>query len=338
MPNLGKLLSIFLVLGPAISRAQDPHFSQFFASPLTLNPAYTGFFNGDMRVAANYRSQWSSISTPFITGTVSADMDILKNVINPNDVFGVGIMALYDQTGGGGLLENYVGVSTAYHKALDVNGHQTLGLGVQVTLVQKRLDFSKLVFENQLGTEGFDPSIPSGETFTNTNITYSDYNVGMLYNATIQDNSNVYFGASYYHITQPQESFLGENNRIHSRISIHGGGAFPINPTTNFYASGLFMKQGGATETDFGGAFGLVVDNDPVAPTVFFAGSWFRWNDALSPYVGLETKGFRVGLTYDVNISGLSAASNYRGGIELSVIYLKPPANPTGKRLHCPEF
>jgi type IX secretion system PorP/SprF family membrane protein len=333
-----RIYMLMLILLPAISRGQDPHFTQFFASPMTLNPAYTGFFNGDLRIAGNYRSQWSSISTPFITGTVSADMDILKNIINPNDVFGIGIMALYDQTGGGGLVENYVGISTAYHKSLDVYGDQTLGLGAQVTLVQKRLDFSRLIFEDQLGTEGFDPNISSGENFTNTNITYSDYNVGLLYNATIHDNSNLYVGASYYHITQPNESFLGETNRINARISIHGGGAFPINATTKFYTSGLFMQQGGAREIDFGGAFGLTVDNDPDLPTIFYVGSWYRWNDAINPYVGLETKGFKVGLSYDVNVSSLSTASQFRGGIEISVIYIKPASTPGRKHLTCPEF
>lgn len=332
-----RLLIILMILCK-ISRAQDPHFTQFFASPLTLNPAYTGFFYGDIRVTGNYRNQWSSISTPFVTGTVSADMDILKNVINPNDVFGVGIVALYDQTGGGGLVANYVGISTAYHKSLDVYGDQTLGLGVQVTLAQERLDFSKLIFENQLGPNGFDPTIPSGENITNANITYPDYNVGLLYNATIHDNSNVYVGASYYHITQPNESFLGETNRINARITFHGGGAFPINETTRFYASGLYMQQGGATEIDFGGAFGLSVDDDPEQPTVFFVGSWYRWDDAINPYVGLEVKGIKVGLSYDINVSSLSSASLHRGGSEISLIYAKPSANPNKKRLNCPTF
>ncbi|MGH2644673.1 MAG: type IX secretion system membrane protein PorP/SprF, partial [Chitinophagaceae bacterium] len=91
-------LTWFLFIGFLIIRlpakAQDPHFTQFFASPLTLNPAFTGLFSGDMRVAANYRSQWSSIATPFITSTISADMGILKNVIPYNDIWGVGALVL----------------------------------------------------------------------------------------------------------------------------------------------------------------------------------------------------------------------------------------------------
>jgi len=333
-----KLILVFLLTLSKICQAQDPHFTQYFASPLTLNPAYTGFFYGDFRIAGNYRSQWSSISTPFITGTVSADMDILKNVINPNDIFGVGITILYDQTGGGGLLENYVGLSTAYHKSLDVYGDQTLGLGVQVTLVQKRLDFSKLIFENQLGADGFDPTIPSGETFSQSNISYSDYNVGLLYNATINDNAYIYGGASYYHISQPNESFLGETNRINARLTVHVGASIPVNETTRLYTSGLYMQQGGATEMDLGGAFGLNVDQVIDNPTIFYVGAWYRWNDAINPYLGLQMNGIKVGLSYDVNVSSLQSASQSRGGMEISVIYTKLPAIPDKRRMNCPTF
>ncbi|HOA38555.1 MAG TPA: type IX secretion system membrane protein PorP/SprF, partial [Flavihumibacter sp.] len=49
------LILLTLGLFTTALKAQDPHFSQFFASPLTLNPAYTGKFNGTVRVSGNYR-------------------------------------------------------------------------------------------------------------------------------------------------------------------------------------------------------------------------------------------------------------------------------------------
>ncbi|MHB1922824.1 MAG: PorP/SprF family type IX secretion system membrane protein [Chitinophagaceae bacterium] len=330
-------LLCFCLLGH-ICWAQDPHFSQFFASPLTLNPAFTGYFTGDLRVAGNYRNQWSSIATPFVTGTVSLDLGILKNVINPNDIFGVGIMALYDQTGGGGLQEDYLAVSTAYHKALDPVGNSTLGLGFQVALVQKRLDFSKLIFENQLTSQGFDPTLPNGEYFSNPQISYPDYNVGILYNNQLGDNSNVYLGASYYHISRPQESFLGGNNRISSRFTVHGGGSFPLESGIQFYTSGLFMQQGSATEIDVGGALGFLVNGIPEAPTILYLGSWYRYADALNPYVGLEVNNIRVGVSYDVNVSSLQSASMHRGGMEISLIYIQTHPQGNQKHLVCPKF
>src|SRR5690625_5057519 len=128
-------------------RAQDPHFTQFFASPLTLNPAFTGLFSGDIRVAAIYRSQWSHIALPYVTGTVSVDANILKNYIPYQDSWGVGGIALYDREAGGGLKTTYGGLSTAYHKGLDPEGAQSLTVGLQLAYVQKRLDPTKLTFE-----------------------------------------------------------------------------------------------------------------------------------------------------------------------------------------------
>ena len=70
---------------PGISRAQDPAFSQFFASPLTLNPALTGKFNGTLRVAGNYRNQWPQINNAFVTSTISVDGNNITNKITNGD-------------------------------------------------------------------------------------------------------------------------------------------------------------------------------------------------------------------------------------------------------------
>src|SRR6187399_2750661 len=113
------LIYIAILLAPVTALAQDPHFSQFFASPLTLNPAFTGKFDGDFRVAGNYRNQWPSINKAFVTYTASADVSILKNRISEVDQFGVGIMGFKDQSGNGVLNYDYVSFSTAYHKGLD---------------------------------------------------------------------------------------------------------------------------------------------------------------------------------------------------------------------------
>src|SRR6187549_3455021 len=80
------------------AQAQDPHFSQFFASPLTLNPAFTGKFDGQFRLAANHRDQWPSIPKAYVTTSASVDFGLLKSKIPEGDVFGIGISALSDQS------------------------------------------------------------------------------------------------------------------------------------------------------------------------------------------------------------------------------------------------
>src|SRR5919202_543483 len=115
-----KLLFLLLLsIGACCTWAQDPNFSQFFASPLTANPAFTGKFDGLYRVAGNYRNQWPTINNAFTTATLSFDADILKDRIPEFDQFGVGIMAFSDKSGNGILQNNYAAISTAYHKCLD---------------------------------------------------------------------------------------------------------------------------------------------------------------------------------------------------------------------------
>ncbi len=331
------ILLISLLISRLPANAQDPHFTQFFASPLTLNPAFTGLFSGEARVAANYRNQWASIATPYVTGTVSADFGILKNTIPYNDRWGVGGLALYDRVAGGGLKTTYLGFSTAYHKGLNRDGSQSIAVGFQAAFVQKRLDFSKLLFEDQLTNNGFDPSMPSGEYFDKSAVSYPDINVGVLYNASIGTYGNLYFGASYYHANEPDQSFLGgREERLPGRWTVHGGGGFAPTPKTRVYLSGLYMQQSGAREIAAGGAVGFVINNDPMDANLFYIGSWFRWKDAINPYVGVDLKTLHIGLSYDINVSSLRPASNYRGGAELSLIYIfqKEKARP----INCPRF
>ena len=143
-----KLLSTLIVCVAlvSVSTAQDPNFSQFFASPLTLNPALTGKFDGVYRVAGNYRNQWPTINNAFVTKTASIDFGILKNNIPEIDQFGVGIMAFTDRAGNGVLNTNFAAVSVAYHKGLDENGYHQIGAGFQGTFVSKRLGCNKSCF------------------------------------------------------------------------------------------------------------------------------------------------------------------------------------------------
>src|SRR5687768_18571363 len=120
IPGLLILLTCLVKTG----FSQDPNFSQFFVSPLTLNPALTGKFNGDFRVAGNYRDQWPEISKAYVTSTISFDAPILRSRINEYDTWGVGIMAMTDKTANGILSGNFVSITTAYHKGIDEDGLQ----------------------------------------------------------------------------------------------------------------------------------------------------------------------------------------------------------------------
>jgi type IX secretion system PorP/SprF family membrane protein len=249
-----KLLSLFLfsVLCTAV-RAQDPNFSQFFASPLTLNPALTGKFNGDVRVAGNYRNQWPTINKAFTTYTVSADFGILKNNISEVDQFGVGVLGFSDQSGNGILQYNYLGLSTAYHKGLDEDGYNQLGAGFQTTYVSKRLDISALKFPDMLRSDGFTGVTQEDFAATKLSVSYLDVNAGLLYTGTSNGLNNYYAGVSMYHINRPKETFKDGIYLLPTRLTIQAGGMVPINGGSDaIHISANYSRHANATNTVFG--------------------------------------------------------------------------------------
>lgn len=312
--------------------AQDAHFTQYFASPLTLNPALTGLVQCDLRIAGNYRSQWSSVSNnPYTTASVSYDMATLKGKLNNGDAVGIGILGLYDRSGIGALTNINIGISAAYHKALGTDKNHTLSLGIQGVLVQKSIDFNKLAFEDQYNPASGLPEYRTSESISNTDLTYPDFNAGLMYSGRVSQYATAYAGFSYYHITQPVETFLKTNSdstkdhKIHSRYTAYLGGSFDLNENVRLYASGLYQSQAASTEVVLGAAVGFVLnpgyDREFQKSTVFYLGGWYRYGDAISPYVGLEWSKMQLGLSYDINVSSFTPATNGNGAYELSLIF-----------------
>lgn len=322
----------------SVTSAQDPNFSQFFASPLTMNPALTGKFDGVFRVAGNYRNQWPTINNAFVTKTVSVDFGMLKNSLAEIDQMGVGILGVSDNAGDGVLVTNYGGLSVAYHKGLDENGYHQIGAGFQGTFVSKRLDVTKVTFADQLTPLGF--TGVTSEIFSNkqVSVNYVDINAGVFYNGSTNGYNNFYLGASMYHINRPKESFKGGEYLLSARTTLQAGGKIPIGSYNFFHIAINHSMQGKAHNTIVGGAFSYNVNQNEVDPVNVYLGSWYRFNDAVIPYVGLEFKGIHIGASYDANTSSLKPASNTRGGMEISLIYIKKPGDPDAKKLNCPRF
>lgn len=321
-------------------KAQDPHFSQFFSSPLTLNPALTGKFDGNFRIAGNYRDQWPAISKTFVTSTFSIDAPILTSRIQEIDALAIGVMGMNDRTANGILKSNFISASVAYHKGLDEDGLQQLGFGFQGSYGNHKMDGFALKFEDGLtanGTWATSPTEPINQQVIGVN--YFDFNAGLLYNGSTDGFNNFYLGASMYHINKPKYTFQGGFYTLNPRLTLHSGGYLPIGEYKTLHMSALHSRQAGAFETVVGGAVAFNVNYDEENPTSFYAGVWSRFNnqtDALIPYLGFEFSDFRIGATYDVNISSLKSASQSRGGLEVSLIYIKRP--PGKKGIPCPKF
>ncbi len=320
------------------AKAQDPHYSQFFSSPLTLNPALTGKFEGEVRVMGNYRNQWPTINRAYQTTTASVDFKILRNAIGQNDVWGLGFMGYSDKSADGAVKFNYGSVATSYHKGLDEDGYHQIGIGVQATYANMMINTGSLKFEDQLTPFGFTGT--TSEIFSNNSLktNYFDLNAGIVYTGSTTDNNNFYAGVSAYHINRPRQQFTGSYYALNPRITFHGGTYFPLNEYTTLHLSALHSLQAGAHETLAGGSVQLSPGATDQAdkPFSLYLGGWARFGDAIIPYVGLETSGFRLGITYDVNTSSLKTASESRGGIEISLVYILK--NPDNKYTPCPKY
>ena len=334
------------------AQGQDIHFSQYYASPLTLNPALTGLINGDFRVAANYRGQWFAVPTtsslaPYNTYQASFDASVLRKKLQENGL-GVGLMFYADEAGNGSLATYAISGSIAYHQAIDRFGRSRISLGFQGGYVQKRVFQHDLLFEQQFDnlTNSFNPFFDNGEqAFVDGNLGYADLNIGGLFSTRASDKFSFYVGGAVNHLTTPGESFLNdEANEIgmryigHMGMEIKTGKYFKILPT--FY----YTTQTNAQQINLGTGFEYAFQEN----LSMFAGGWSRivggidkfQNDAVIATVGVETFNTRVGVSYDFNTSNFRGATNSVGALELSVIYIHNQAEPG--RIHyerfCPSF
>jgi len=310
---------IFMGLGLPVFAQQDDHLSQFNASPITLNPAMTGVYQGDYRGQLSYRTQWSSIlKNPFKDEVAAFDM--------PKKKFGLGFLFQGDKAGSGNFNSNGLALSVSYEVTNDAAEIHHLTTGVQVGFINKSVDVSKLTFDNQYSyTSGtFDPTYSSQENFQSTSYMIPDVNFGLYYYTTNQEKKiNPYIGVSAYHLTIPKESFFDQNNRIPIRYLAHGGLKIKMNSLLNLEPSFLFMQQTNVREINVGSLadYFLVEQNTHV-----ILGAYYRWQDAFILHLGLIYKEYTMRVSYDFNSSALSTYTHSRGAFEITLIYMKSRA------------
>jgi type IX secretion system PorP/SprF family membrane protein len=187
-----------------------------------------------------------------------------------------------------------------------------------------------------LRADGFTGLMDESFSGNQINVSYFDMNVGLLYNGTTDGRNNYYFGASMYHVNRHKETFQKGNYLLEPRLTLQGGGMVPVGEFDAFHFSANHSRQANATNTVIGGAYMMNFSQDGERATNLYLGSWYRFNDAIIPYIGLEFGSFHLGATYDVNTSSLKAASNMRGGVEISLIYIRKPSD--AKTINCPKF
>ena len=301
---------------------QDIHFSQSHFSPLNISPGLAGMFPEDVRIMGSYRSQWQSVPVPYLTFSGAADMK-LPNLIRGNEKLSLagGVHFNYDQAGDSELSLSSFGVTGAAHYKM--NDMNTLSLGVQSVVSQRSFSISGLQFNNQFDGELFDPSRDSKENFTNENKAFVDVNAGLSWMLQKEDNrSQAIAGIGAYHLTGPVQSFEDDpDSKLPMRLSIYSGGVIQVHPKWDIVIHVLGQLQGPYEQLLVGGAGRYHLSEAKGKEVAIQIGTSFRIGDAVIPTFELHYAAWKIGVSYDTNISAFDAATNGNGGIEIGAMY-----------------
>ncbi|MFH2141166.1 MAG: PorP/SprF family type IX secretion system membrane protein [Bacteroidota bacterium] len=327
------ILSFFLCTVTLYS--QDLQLTQFYASPLYLNPAFTGA-NADSRISTNYRNQWASLPGTYSSFLLSYDYYLHQYRS------GVGVILTSDKSGTQGLGNNMLAISYAYD--FKFNRIWSLTAGLRMGYAYRTLDFSKLLFGDQIARN----ASSSLQTTFPEKVNFLDISTGVLVFSSME-----WIGISFNHINGPDESFLGKEVPLPIKGSVHGGKNFllesggsgpkedkPIITTAFQYR---FQKK--YDQFDLGVYF---------KKPMYFAGIWYRGlpgfkaykkgypnHDSFSFLMGVVyKKSLTMGYSFDFTISNLTMTTGGSHEISLSYIFINP--NKTKKQrskiISCPKF
>ena len=331
------LLLVMLSL-PLLSEAQDIHYSNFGFSPLNMNPALTGVFNGEYRGTANYRNQWSGVPVNYTTFSGSVDMKMAsKQAIPP---FRVGAFLSYDKAGWSKLNNTAIYVSGSYLRPITPRDY--LSGGVSIGLNQRAFKTGDLTWDDQYVNKRFDPSVVSADanTFEQT-IFYPDLSAGINYHRQgVRERAGLDIGVGYFHINNPSRSFKdgGTAVKCAPRFSLYGSTNLALSDFFDILidASGQFQGPHQELLVGLGGRLYLV--DKHTKRIALQAGITLRDGDAISPHVGMTYNRWKVAVNFDSNFSQFKTASNRFGGPELNVVYIFAKVRPANYCTLCPTY
>ncbi|MFZ4561089.1 MAG: PorP/SprF family type IX secretion system membrane protein [Saprospiraceae bacterium] len=325
-----------MMVGTRVS-AQDIHFTQFYAAPMNISPALTGIFAGESRLMTNFRSQWHSVPVDFRTLTLAAEMKL----INPNAnrrFFSLGMDFNYDQGGISRLNFTNLSVTGTYTQRLSDRFYATFG--AQLGAAQRRFRDNGLVFDTQYdpATGAVDPSLPTQEDFSNRRNFYMDLNTGLnLRFQTRVDNrlvdnlekrTKVDAGVGIYHLNTPLQNFIEDDMddiSLPIRFTPYVLATIQVSDNLDIVYNTMLQFQGTYRQWLNGVGARLHLNRQPGKQlSVQFVGNYrsYDFAEALAPAMEVSYNNWRVGFSYDVNVSEFSIATRNRSGPEVFIHFL----------------
>ncbi len=314
-----------------VARAQDIHFSQYAETPSIINPALAGV-TYNTRVSANFKDQWSTVATRYRTIGISFEQTIKHRKLK-NNYFAVSANIFRDEAGDAHLRTLNPNVGVAYHQK--INKKMKFSGGMQTGFFYRTIDISQLRWGEQYDGYTFNPELPSGEPATpRSSITSFDVGGGVNLNyvqsdrfLAAKDAAKFDVGISAYHYGLGRSSFIIPTEKLQARMCAYFNGDFNIPNSINaIMPSFLYMRQGSSNEFIAGALFKFII-GDPSTytalkkPKALSIGGYYRFKDAIIPSILYQHNRYALGISYDINVSALTPASNRRGGLEFMLRY-----------------
>lgn len=320
-----RIHTILFLIGVTIQvYAQDPGFSQFFSSPLNINPALTATMNADWRLLSNMRDQWIGTASPYMTGTISFDKKLFQqqmpHVAKEKNVLGAGGMLMFDRALNGAVKSTFASLTISYNMLLSSGGVKNrLGVGFGAIYGRRYLDFSGLDFQEQFTGVGFNNSLPTGESALSVMKPYFSSSAGIVYSISTEKMA-IDIGASAFHLNRPRQTFLEDDKQyLAMRKVAHINFEAFLSNRLVLNTNGIYQSQSDVKYISVGGAIGYYLEEEN--ELLLNAGLWYWSNNALIPYVGLLYKNFQFGLSYDIPTSKLAQAARKPNTWEVSIIF-----------------
>jgi type IX secretion system PorP/SprF family membrane protein len=317
-----------------IGKSQDIHFSQFDYNPMTINPGLTGVFIGDQRASISYKDQWKSFNSSYVTHSFSFDSGLLKKR-NNGGWMGAGLNVFRDVAGASKLGSTKVLLSIS--GIVELSRNQQITAGIQGGISQNSMSPSELTWDDQYVGGAYSATNPTQEVFAMNPFVYTDLAAGVSWNYTTgsatlssYDATRFELGMAIHHINRPSMKFSNSNERLHRKVIAHGKGNIGIK-NSHFMMIPTFMAafQGPSKEIVLGCLLRYRLQEASLYTGYFSemaiaVGTLYRVGDAAIPSVLIEVGSFALGVSYDVNISGLNSVSNGKGGIEIVLRFVNP--------------
>ena len=316
MKRLVIALGLVLSVGLGDLFAQDPEFTQFYANPLYLNPAFAGTARCP-RICLNYRNQWPGITGTFVTYSASYDQHI--------DGISGGVGFLFTNDRAGQATINTTNISGIHSYQLNITREFSMKVGLQATYAQKSVDWSKLNFGDMIDPRrGFVYNTTEVPNFTSrTNV---DFSAGLL-----GYSRRYFFGFAVHHITEPDEGFLGQS-KLPMKYTGHAGAVIPIGGRygdSGISPNILYQKQGDFQQLNLG----IYFNKGPLV-----GGAWYRNQDSFILLLGFQQDLFKFGYSYDVTVSKLTNATAGSHELSFQMQFECKPKKKKFRTVSCPSF